>query len=87
MVATHASKCFVFKAGNMDCPQIRLFVQFESSMNRRRNGAPMRHNRKDQTRKSIPTTDNHGESSTILALIEQLDRDLKESEGKASKAQ
>lgn len=47
----------------------------------------MRHNRKDQTRKSIPTTDNHGESSTILALIEQLDRDLKESEGKASKAQ
>jgi hypothetical protein len=47
----------------------------------------MRHNRKDQTRGSTPTTDNHGESSTILELIEQLDRDLKESEGKASKAQ
>lgn len=47
----------------------------------------MRHNRKDQTRESIPTTDNHGESPTILDLIEQLNRDLKESEGKASKAQ
>ena len=47
----------------------------------------MRHNRKNQTRESTPTADNHGDSSTILALIEQLDRDLKESEGKASKAQ
>lgn len=69
------------------CPQIRLSVKFESTMNTARNGAPMRHNRKDQTRESIPTTDNHGESPTILDLIEQLNRDLKESEGKASKAQ
>jgi hypothetical protein len=47
----------------------------------------MRHNRKSQTRESPPITDNQGESPTILDLIEQLNRDLKESEGKASKAQ
>jgi len=44
----------------------------------------MRRNRKNQPRKAMPTIN---ESPAILNLIEQLDRDLKESEGKSSKAQ
>jgi hypothetical protein len=46
----------------------------------------MRRNRKDQPREVVPATNNHCESPAIRNLIEQLDRDLKESEGKASKA-
>ena len=47
----------------------------------------MRRNRKDEPREAMPTVNNHHESPAMLNLIEQLDRDLKESEGKASKAQ
>lgn len=47
----------------------------------------MRRNRKDQPSEIVPTVNNYRESPAILSLIEQLDRDLKESEGKASKAQ
>ncbi len=47
----------------------------------------MRRNRKDQPRKAMPVRNDHCESPAILDLIEQLDRDLKESEGKPSNAQ
>ncbi|HZP17863.1 MAG TPA: hypothetical protein VFB00_07865 [Terriglobales bacterium] len=47
----------------------------------------MRRNREEHPREVMPTINDHDESPAILHLIEQLDRDLKESEGKASKAQ
>jgi hypothetical protein len=47
----------------------------------------MRRDRKDPPSEVRPAVGNRGDSQAILDLIEQLDRDLKESEGKASKAQ
>lgn len=43
----------------------------------------MRRNAKDQPRNNNPVLRDLNESPTILNLIEQLDRDLKESEGKS----
>ncbi len=45
----------------------------------------MRRNRKDQPQEVMPTINR--ESPAILNLIEQLERDLKESERKATKTQ
>lgn len=50
-----------------------------------RNGVFMRRTRKYQPQEAMPVI--NPESPAILKLIEQLERDLKESEGKASKAQ
>jgi hypothetical protein len=46
----------------------------------------MRRNTKDQPRNNNPVVSDLNESPAILNLIEQLDRDLKESEGKSPKA-
>ncbi len=47
----------------------------------------MRRNRKEQPQEVIPTINDPSESPAILHLIEQLERDLKESERKATKTQ
>ncbi len=48
----------------------------------------MRRNRKDHTQEVTPAIVNsQADSPTILNLIEQLERDLKESERKATKTQ
>ena len=47
----------------------------------------MRRTRKNQPREVMPTINDHCESPAILNLIEQLERDLKESERKATKTQ
>ena len=56
-------------------------------MNVERQWSVMRRIRKNQPREVRPIVNNHYESPAILNLIKQLDRDLKESEGKPSKAQ
>jgi hypothetical protein len=47
----------------------------------------MRRNSKDHPIEATPALNDSRESPAILNLIEQLDRDLKESERKATKAQ
>ena len=46
----------------------------------------MRRDRNKQCPEGNPVTTDHRDSPAILNLIEQLDHDLKESEGKASEA-
>ena len=47
----------------------------------------MRQHKEDEYRDTVPAQSEIGDSPTIQHLIEQLDRDLEETQRKASKAQ
>lgn len=65
--------------------EIRAFQRLRRTMDVARNGVFMRRNRKVQPQEVMPTI--NPESPAILRLIEQLERDLKESESKGIKTQ
>lgn len=65
--------------------EIRAFLHLRRTIDVGRNGVFMRRNRKAQPQEAMPTI--NPESPAILKLIQQLERDLKESERKGTNTQ
>jgi hypothetical protein len=84
MLRLPVCNCFVFKLGRPGGAAKLGLSAVQEYYKHSEKWSVMRRNRKNQPRKVIPISN---ESPAILNLIEQLDRDLKEGEGKPSKAQ